>query len=359
MFYIICVNQLIHTNMTTQNNIQTLLAEIATRTAELKAAIEKYDNDPEAQRYYWGGYSHARRIAAEIGLENVFYVGENYRGLYQDDYCTFTFFNNLTGEFFYDEWTTAAACPACDSYYEGIYTVKEGLELGLIDMEKVFELNKKRFESMVESNAEKIFRSESLENNGFFPRVKVSKGRKWRGEGYLVDLTTNVYHFGPTYGRSYNTSTSTTARILSLEDFQIHYCNADYLEFVEVEKITEMYKVWAKNLVYKMFQDLYNSKYYFNQDTLTWKILPGLEDQCNFSVEKFFERHNEMVNHISRMNIISARAYDAKVEEERKAYSTKLAEQLPNVIEWVKENTDKTTDDEIMGLALHILNKRN
>ena len=359
MFYIICVNQLIHTNMNTQNNLQTLLAEIANRTAELKAAIEKYDNDPEAQRYYWGGYSHARRIAAEIGLENVFYVGENYRGLYHDDYCTFTFFNNLTGEFFYDEWTTAAACPSCDSYYEGIYTVKEGLELGLIDMEKVFALNKKRFESMIENNAEKIFRSESLENNGFYPRVKVSRGRKWRGEGYLIDMETNVYHFGPTYGRGYNTSTSTTARILSLEDFQIHYCNADYLEFVEVEKITEMYKVWAKNIIARMFQDVYNSKYYFNQDTLTWKILSGLEDQFDFSVEKFFERHNEMANHISRMNTITINAYDAKEFERKAQYSRRLAEQLPNVIEWVKENTDKTTDDEIMELALHILNKRN
>lgn len=359
MFYIICVNQLTHTHMTTQNNIQTLLAEIANRTAELKAAIEKYDNMPKDGISYLANFSHARRIAAEIGLENVFYVGENYRGLYQDDYCTFTFFNNLTGEFFYDEWTTAAACPACDSYYEGIYTVKEGLELGLINMEKVFELNKKRFESMVERNAEKIFRSESLENNEFFPRVKVSKGRKWRGEGYLIDIETNVYTFGPTYGKGYNTSTSTTARILSLEDFQIHYCNADYLEFVEAEKITEMYKTWAKNIVYRMFQDIHNSKYYFNQDTLTWKILSGLEDQFDFSVEKFFERHNEMANHISRMNTITINAYDAKEFERKAQYSRRLAEQLPNVIEWVKENTDKTTDSEIMELALHILNKRN
>ena len=33
--------------MNTQNNLQTLLSEIANRTAELRAAIEKYDNMPK------------------------------------------------------------------------------------------------------------------------------------------------------------------------------------------------------------------------------------------------------------------------------------------------------------------------
>lgn len=345
--------------MNTQNNLQTLLSEIANRTAELRAAIDKYDNTPKDGISYLANFSHARRLAAEIGLENVFYVGENYRGLYNDDYCTFTFYNNLTGEFFYDEWTTAFACPSCDSYYEGICTIKEGLELGLIDMEKVFELNKKRFETMVENNVKTIFSSGSLDNNCFYPRIKVNGGRKWKGEGYLIDMVTNVYHFGPTYGKSYNTSSSTTARVLSLEDFQIHYCNADYLEFVDSEKITEMYKEWASNIVYKLFTDLYNAKYYFNMESLTWKLLPGLEEQFDFSIEKFFERHTDMKNHISRMNIIVAQAYDAKEFERKAQYSQKLAEQLPNVIEWVKTNTDKTSEEGVLELALHILNKRN
>ena len=83
--------------MTTQNNLQNLLSEIANRTAELRDAINKYDNMPKDGCSYLGNFSPARRLAAEIGLENVFYVGENYRGLYEDDYCTFTFYNNLTG----------------------------------------------------------------------------------------------------------------------------------------------------------------------------------------------------------------------------------------------------------------------
>lgn len=345
--------------MTTQNNLQALLSEIANRTAELRAAIEEYDNMPKDGISYLANFSRARRLAAEIGLENVFYVGENYRGLYHDDYCTFTFYNNLTGEFFYDEWTTAFACPSYDSYYEGIYTIKEGLELGLIDMEKVFALNKKRFETMIENNAKKIFSSDSIDNNCFYPRIRVSRGRKWRGEGYLIDMETNVYHFGPTYGKGYNTSSSTTARVLSLEDFQIHYCNAEYLEFVDSEKIIEMYKVWAGNIVYRLFTDLHNAKYYFNMESLTWKLLSGLEDQFDFSVENFFERHDDMRNHISRMNSITLNAYDAKEFEKKAQYSQRLAEQLPNVIEWVKTNTDKTSEEDVLALALHILNKRN
>lgn len=345
--------------MTTQNNLQTLLSEIANRTAELRAAIEEYDNMPKDGISYLANFSRARRLAAEIGLENIFYVGKNYRGLYHDDYCTFTFYNNLTGEFFYDEWTTAFACPSYDSYYEGIYTIKEGFELGLIDMEKVFELNKKRFETMIEDNAKKIFSSDSIANNCFYPKVRVTRGRKWRGAGYLIDMETNVYHFGPTYGKGYNTSSSTTARILSLEDFQIHYCNAEYLEFVDVEKITEMYKAWASNIIYMLFTDLCNAKYYFNMESLNWTLLPGLEDQFDFSVENFFERHIDMRTHISRMNAIVTQAYDAKEFERKAQYSQRLAEQLPNVIEWVKTNTDKTSEEDVLELALHILNKRN
>lgn len=345
--------------MNTQNNLQTLLSEIANRTAELRAAIEKYDNMPKDGISYLSNFCHAQRTAAEIGLENVFYVGKNYRGLYHDDYCTFTFYNNLTGEFFYDEWTTAFGCPSYSSYTEGIYTIKEGLDLGLIDMEKVFELNKKQFETMIDNNAKKIFASNSIDENCFYPRIRVSRGRKWRGEGYLIDMETNVYHFGPTYGKGYNTSSSTTARILSLEDFQIHYCNAEYLEFVDVEKITEMYKAWASNIIYMLFTDLCNAKYYFNMESLNWTLLPGLEDQFDFSVENFFERHIDMRTHISRMNAIVTQAYDAKEFERKAQYSQRLAEQLPNVIEWVKTNTDKTSEEDVLELALHILNKRN
>ena len=345
--------------MTTQNNLQTLLSEIANRTAELRDAINKYDNMPKDGSSYLVNFSYARRLAADIGLENVFYVGENYRGLYEDDYCTFTFYNNLTGELFYDEWTTAYACPPCDSYYEGIYTIKEGLELGLIDIEKVFILNKKRFETMIENNAKEIFSTDSLHNNCFYPRVKVNGGRKWNGEGYLIDMKTSVYHFVPSYGKGYNTSSTTTAKILSIEDFQIHYCNADYLEFVEQERIEKMYIDWASSIIGKLFRTVNDTKYYFNCDTLNWKLLPEVKEQFDFSINTFFEHHDEMVNHILQINAITANAYDAKEFERKAQYSHRLAEQLPNVIEWVKANTDKTSEEDILELALHILNKRN
>lgn len=345
--------------MTTQNNLQNLLSEIANRTAELRDAINKYDNAPKDGSSYLGNFSHARRLAAEIGLENVFYVGENYRGLYEDDYCTFTFYNNLTGELFYDEWTTAYACPPCDSYYEGIYTIKEGLELGLIDMDKVFTLNKKRFETMIENNAKEIFSIDSIRNNCFYPRVKVNGGRKWKGEGYLIDMKTSIYHFGPSYGKGYNTSSTTTAKILSIEDFQIHYCNADYLEFVEQERIEKMYIDWSSSIIGKLFRTVDDAKYYFNCDALNWKLLPEVKEQFDFSINRFFEYNDEMVNHILRMNTITANAYDAKEFERKVQYSQRLAEQLPNVIEWVKTNTDKTSEEDVLELALHILNKRN
>ena len=59
------------------------------------------------------------------------------------------------------------------------------------------------------------------------------------------------------------------------------------------------------------------------------------------------------------MNAITANAYDAKEFERKAQYSQRLAEQLPTVIEWVKTNTDKTSEEDVLELALHILNKRN
>ena len=51
-------------------------------------------------------------------------------------------------------------------------------------------------------------------------------------------------------------------------------------------------------------------------------------------------------------------AYDV-IEEEKKAKQEAFkASKMPGIIEWVKNNTDKTTEEEILKLAEHIFNKR-
>ena len=48
--------------------------------------------------------------------DDLYLVSLNYRGLYEDDYCTFWYLNAVTGEMVSDSWTTAGACPHFNSY---------------------------------------------------------------------------------------------------------------------------------------------------------------------------------------------------------------------------------------------------
>ena len=57
-------------------------------------------------------------------------------------------------------------------------------------------------------------------------------------------------------------------------------------------------------------------------------------------------------------NLNIENAYDV-VEEEKKAKLLAFKEtKMPGIIEWVKNNTDKETDEDILTLAEHIFNKK-
>ena len=51
-------------------------------------------------------------------------------------------------------------------------------------------------------------------------------------------------------------------------------------------------------------------------------------------------------------------AYDEVEEEAKKKAEEFKASKMPGIIEWVKTNTDKKTEEEINTLAEHIFNKR-
>ena len=57
-------------------------------------------------------------------------------------------------------------------------------------------------------------------------------------------------------------------------------------------------------------------------------------------------------------NLNLENAYDV-VEEEKKAKLLAFKEtKMQGIIEWVKNNTDKETDEDILALAEHIFNKK-
>lgn len=260
-------------------------------------------------------------IIVEVGAENVFYVSRNYRGLYEDDDCTFTYWDNVNGQFIYDEWSTRYAAPSFFLYEDNIITFDNAKAAGLVNMKLFTDL-------MVKNACESIDR---MQVNNFiddiiptYPRIKVEDGRKWKGNGYLVEKIINENHHG----------TRIIAKVLSTEDFQIHYCNYTYVKYVDAETILNEYKAYAKEFIKK-----YTSVALSNDTLISFKE---------------WVKNNKTNN----IGYLVATAPDPEQEEKNRKLAAKRAENFQNIVEWVKNNTDKTEENDIMELALRIVNKR-
>lgn len=264
-------------------------------------------------------------IIAELGAENVFYEGRNYRGLYEDDDCTFRYWDNVNGKFIYDEWSTRYAAPSFFLYEDNIITFANAKEAGLVNMKLFTDL-------MVKNTCESIDRMQV--NNIIddiiptYPRIKVEGGRKWKGNGYLVKKIIEESSFG----------TRVIAKVLSTEDFQIHYCNYTYVKYVDVETILNEYKTYAKEFI----------KNHTSVALSNDKFAAGLDSF------KEWVKNNKTNN----IGYLVATAPDPEQEEKNRKLAAKRAENFQNIVEWVKNNTDKTEENDIMELALRIVNKR-
>lgn len=260
-------------------------------------------------------------IIAERGAENVFYVSRNYRGLYEDDDCTFTYWDNVNGQFIYDEWSTRYAAPSFFLYEDNIITFDNAKAAGLVNMKLFTDL-------MVKNACESIDR---MQINNFiddiiptYPRIKVEDGRRWKGNGYLVEKIINENHHG----------TRIIAKVLSTEDFQIHYCNYAYVQYTDAETYLNEYKAYAKEFIKK-----YTSVALSNDTLISFKE---------------WVKNNKTNN----IGYLVSTAPDPEQEEKNRKLAAKRAENFQNIVEWVKNNTDKTEENDIMALALRIVNKR-
>ena len=274
---------------------------------------------------------------AEKGVENIFYVSQNYRGLYEDDDCTFVYWDNNTGEIVNDFWGTNFAAPGFNLYTNNIITFGEALRAGMVNKELHTNYNIERFYSEINS----IVKNNTIKDvfAKYYPLIKVEGGRKWKGMGYLLDKveTTDKYGY-----------IKTEAKVLSLEDFQIHYCTYRYIQFVELDSIIEEYKNYAKSCVETCIKN--NTLYliFDMKDCLTWDI----KYTHMMSIEEFIKNKQPKID-----NLVMS-AYDPVEEERKRKASANKAANFAKIVEWVKNNTDKKTDKEINELALHILQKR-
>ena len=269
---------------------------------------------------------------AEVGVENIFYVSRDYHGRYEDDDCTFTYWDNLNGKYIYDYWGTHFAAPSFFLYEDNIIRFSAALEAGLVNID-LFTNSKVELLHNVVNNIS--FKDEKIHDAivKTNPLIKVEDGRKFKGTGYLVEKIVNENHHG----------TRTIAKVLSLEDFQIHYCNYRYVRFVEVENIIDAYKTYAHETIDN--KKAKGNNYVIDASTgKTYDIIP--------SFEEFVKRYNNNIDYLV------ATAPDPEQEEKNRKLAAKRAENFQNIVEWVKNNTDKTEENDIMQLALRIVNKR-
>ena len=159
-----------------------------------------------------------------LNNNNLYLLNEDYHGLYEDDYCIFTYLNVETGEIVREEWTTAFACPAFDCYEKP--TLLEGIKNGDVDIDKAAEFIIKNYVHTIKID---VMDSKAVDSEKFIfgIPVHVNKGRKFKGNGTLV----NIYHktFTDRYRRKY---VSMNARIIA-DDGSIAYAVADNCEFDE------------------------------------------------------------------------------------------------------------------------------
>ena len=291
---------------------------------------------------------------AEFGIDNISMVGYNYHGRYEDDDCLFTYYNNVTGEFFYDEWTTRFACPQYGRFE--CQTLEEADKKGLVDHEKLFSFKKSGMLNTFEK-----FTFENIWGDTFAKiaplglRVEVKRGRKWKGIGYLIDTFTTSYQWAVKKWRSdndYGVSTTRHAKIYDPTTNRIETVNASYVEFLDLDSIVEQYKKEMIAIVEATTVDDFS----IGKNGTSYSPYSGDSNDTPMIIKcdtvSFIEYLKSKGNSFNLVN-----AYDV-VEEEKKAKLLAFKEtKMPGIIEWVKNNTDKETEEDIMELAEHIFNK--
>lgn len=331
MYYIYIVKQTtnIKTNKTMAQTINLSAAEIKNNPSVIAQANEYFKNLVAKCKEHELPY--IVHTIAEVGVENIFYVDRNYRGLYEDDDCTFTYWDNLNGKVINDYWGTHFAAPSFFLYEDNIIRFHDAAEAGLINVELLRAHKVEKMHDIV--NRMQISKVHEYIVNTY-PRVKVEGGRKFKGEGYFIEKITESSIYGD----------KIYAKILSTEDFQIHYCNYRFVQFVDAENILNAYKEYAHAQIEETLKN--------NPRTICNGTTYRMSEDVIPSIEKFVERYKNNVEGLV------ANAPDPEMYERNMKLAAKRAENFKNIIEWVKTNTDKTTDDEIMELALRILNKR-
>lgn len=290
--------------------MNTTIEDLRKETQKIREHIDRYNATHEPSQFRV--FPRAMEAIAEHGAENIFLLKEEYHGCYHDDYAYFTYYNNVTGDEFKDEWTTAFACPGYYCYK--CLSFADALEAGLVNMEVYLSMLRKDTLDRLESAKVPAFELDELIKSRML--VTATGGRKWKGTGYVVDKHTT------TFNMYYGSRTTTYAVVYDIQRKELREVNPAYLTPVG---IGEKFKEWKMEMTTKALTsttaNLHAGKGKIEQD--------------------FYVRFKEWL--LAQSKPVQIDIDDARYPEQE-ARDIKKARKMDELVEWVKENTDATGD---------------
>lgn len=282
---------------------------------------------------------------AKYGVNNIFMVSEDYHGLYEDDHCNFVYFNNVTGEIFTDRWSTAYACPAFQLFE--CMKIEEAFNAGLVNMELLFKGEQNRLIAKYTNANFGYYSIEDLSHFGF--KVEVKTGRKWKGVGYLIDSYTKSYQWGVKQWKSdndYGMSYTTYCKIYDPATNRIEVATSQNVNILNYDEVVQQYK-----------EDMINAVKNTTVDDLVVSPRIELKSSKLLSFPEWMIKNKRTIDTNSAFDV-AADEMQKKIDARNQKHNEFKAKKMPQLIEWVRNNTDKQTEEDILKLAEHIFNKK-
>lgn len=333
--------------MNTNNNLNITAADraLAECKSEFKTLNECAKRYTEANTpHYLAKTIYPTKVLEEIakyGAENIFEYVEDYHGKYEDDYCTFVYINNVTGETFSDHWTTAGACPNF-SLYECVH-LQKAVQAGLSINPTIYESFRKvvRGEAIGLLDIYKKVRDMYHDTHPQVGRlVTIRGGRKWKGTGYLMEIKHSNYHPA---GRWSSVDTY-TAVVFDPITNTIQEANAEYTVYADQEQFKAEFEAWVDaKLEGTTIEDVMPSFHSFNYNMVS-KLHP-----CVFYRE-YIESHP--------MPSTEGATYPVRDEKQAK-YNAFKESKMPDLIEWCRTKAPEKTEEEIKDWAEKIFAKNH
>ena len=228
----------------------------------------------------------------------------------------------------------------------------------LVDVEFVFDVAKEnKIAEFLNTDISVEFNRyiKDFANSGLI-KVKVNKGRKWKGEGYIIGSFESAFNTGyrniyTTYVKIYDPSTNKIETIAFKNVTDIDYSALIKIYKDNIVDILNKFNVNETNRLH-----IINPLTVHLLNILNFDVLKEIEIELNNKIGNIL---NWIYNNTGLLNkdINLENAID-ELENAKKAKNEAFkAKKMPELIEWVKNNTDKK-GEEINELAERIFNKK-